>query len=287
MTVPLLSLVGSLAPVVFMLHFVYVRDKYDREPLRLVLRVYFVSFLAVIPAVVVEVAGEAGLSASHATALLQTAVLAFGVVGFAEEGSKFLFLRWLSWRRPEFDEPYDGIVYAVAVSLGFATVENLGYVFGAAALDQRLLLIVMRGLLAVPGHALWGVIMGFYVGHAKFAPGAAARSRYLRIGFLLPVLSHGLYDFSLMSASAGLGGPEGRTIFVLSFVLTVLMSWVVAVRLINIAQAESPFRRPNPLVRPLAALDPAYKFCTQCGARVPSADHFCRMCGASWKAPVG
>lgn len=286
MGIALLSLVGALAPVVFMLHFVYVRDKYQREPLHLVLRVYLISFLAVVPAVIVEVAGQASLSASHSAPLLQTALLAFLVVGVAEEGTKYLFLRRFAFSRAEFDEPYDGIVYAVAVSLGFATVENLAYVFGAAALDQRLAVIVMRGLLSVPGHALWGVVMGFYVGHAKFAPNAARRERLLRTGLLLPVFSHGLYDFSLMAATEGIGGPAAVGAFTVIFALTVLMSWVIGVRLISRTQAESPFRRPNPLVRPLAAINPAYKFCTQCGARVTHTDRFCRQCGANW-TPAG
>lgn len=281
MAIILLSLTGALAPVAFMGHFIYVRDKYEREPLRLVLRVYFISFLTVIPAAVLEAIGIASLEASDPQAVLQAALLAFLVVGFAEEGSKYLFLRWLAFRRAEFDEVYDGIIYAVAVSLGFATVENVLYVFSTTALDFRVAMIVIRAILAVPVHALLGVIMGYCVGRAKFARDPATRRRFMLIGLVLPALLHGLYDFPLLALETGVAAGI-VPIFLLTVLATVVTMWVVGARMIGRAQAESPFKRPNPLRQPLAAFNPAYKFCTRCGARAPRADLFCRTCGASF-----
>src|SRR5712691_3948931 len=123
------------------------RDKYDREPLRLVLKVYFLSFLFVIPAVFLEL--PAGL--------LSIGPLSAFVVGVIEESIKFLFIRWLVFRRPEFNEPYDGILFAVVVSLGFASAENLLYVVGSGSVTVA----IGRAVLSVPAHSLWGVIMGF------------------------------------------------------------------------------------------------------------------------------
>jgi RsiW-degrading membrane proteinase PrsW (M82 family) len=282
--VALFSLAGALAPVAFMLHFVYVRDKYEREPLGLLLRVYFISFLTVIPAVVLEVLGTAALDASHPDALVQLALLAFVVVGGAEEGTKFVFLRWLAVKRPEFNETYDGILYGVAVSLGFATVENIAYVFSSPVLGERVAVIVARALVSVPGHALWGAIMGYYVGRAKFAPDPRRRVRLLWLGLVLPVLLHGSFDFWLFAATEGVGGDGALVLSVAAFIATVITSWVLSLRIIRRAQAESPFKRPYLLVRPLASLNPAYKYCIYCGVRAAHTDVYCRSCGRAWPA---
>lgn len=181
----LVLLCGALAPSVFLLHFVYVRDKYEREPLRLMLRVYFFSFLTVIPVLVLQVVPLSILEVTATQSLASRVIVAFVVAGLIEEGMKFLFVRWLAFHRPELNEPYDGILYAVAVSLGFATIENMLYVLGAAQFGvSPLVIIVVRAVLAVPGHALWGVIMGSYIGRAKFAVATKVRQRLLLSGLL-------------------------------------------------------------------------------------------------------
>jgi protease PrsW len=278
----LLSITGAVAPAAFMLHFVYVRDKYEREPLSLVLRVYFISFLTVIPALVLELAGLAALDAFDVPAVLSAALVAFAVVGFAEEGSKFLFVRRLAFHQAEFDEPYDGILYAVAVGLGFATVENVGYVLAAPDIGGRVALIIARALTSVPVHTLLGVVMGFYIGKAKFAGTPDLRRRFLQLGLVLPALAHGLYDFPLLAIE---DNADSSAAIVLMFgaVAVVAMLWVVGIRMIRSAQAESPFKRPSPLMRPFAALNMSYKFCTNCGARAPRDAQFCAVCGATWR----
>ena len=281
----LLSLAGAVAPAAFLLHFVYVRDKYEREPLRLVLRVYFISFLTVLPAAILEFIGQAQLNAADQNELVQAALLAFFIVGFAEEGTKFIFLRWLAFKHAEFDEVYDGVLYAVAVSLGFATVENVMYVFAYSELGLRLGVIVFRALLAVPLHALLGVLMGYYVGRAKFAPDPSSRSRFLWLALVLPALLHGLYDFPLFGLETGVGTGL-KVLFVLTVLATSVTMWVIGARIIGSAQRQSPFKRPNPLLHPIAALNPAYKFCTQCGSRAGRAELFCQSCGAPWATPA-
>src|SRR5437764_4940874 len=117
----LILLCLALAPAVFLLHYFYVRDKYQPEPLKLVVKIYFLSLFSVVPAVVLELS----------VGFLVLGALAAFLVGFIEEGIKLLFSRWLVFRRPEFDEPYDGILFAVVVGLGFASAENLLYVIGS------------------------------------------------------------------------------------------------------------------------------------------------------------
>jgi RsiW-degrading membrane proteinase PrsW (M82 family) len=285
MAVIALFILGAVAPAAFLLHFVYVRDKWEREPVRLVLRVYLISFLTVVPAVFLEAAGQIAVDAAHTRALLKAGLIAFVVVGLAEEGSKFIFLRWLVFSHREFDEVYDGILYAVAVGLGFATVENVLYVLSAPGFEARIAILIVRAGASVPVHALLGVIMGYYVGRAKFAPDPAARRRLFLTGLLLAGFCHGLYDFLLLSMSLDQAGGL-KVSFGLSAALLVILMWVVGVRLIHRAQDESPFKRPSPLVRPLMAFNPAYKFCTRCGTPALRADAFCRRCGAGWGAPA-
>jgi RsiW-degrading membrane proteinase PrsW (M82 family) len=99
-------------------------------------------------------------------------------------------VRYYAYRQPEFDEPFDGIVYAVMVSMGFATIENIGYV-----MQHGLATAFLRMFLSVPAHAAFAVLMGYYVGRAKFHPGG--RFSNLMKGLWLAVLFHGLFDFFL------------------------------------------------------------------------------------------
>ncbi|MEI6062093.1 MAG: PrsW family glutamic-type intramembrane protease [Bacteroidota bacterium] len=99
----------------------------------------------------------------------------------------------LVWRNPNFNEKFDGIVYAVSVALGFAAIENLFYVFSNNSLQVGLL----RAFTAVPAHAIFGIVMGFYLGLARF--GVQQRGKWLLRAFTVPWLFHGIYDFLLMS----------------------------------------------------------------------------------------
>lgn len=276
-----LLVLGAVAPAAFLLHFVYVRDRWEREPPRLVLRVYFVSFLTVIPAAIFEAVGQAAIESAGTAALIEAGLLAFVVVGLAEEGSKLAFLRWLVYHDQEFNEVYDGILYAVAVGLGFATVENVLYVLSAPGFGAQIATLIVRAIMSVPVHGLLGVIMGYFVGRAKFVPSGQGRRRLFLIGLALAAFCHGLYDFLLIGMDSGeIGGLAVP--FGLGVVLLVVLMWVVGVRLIHRAQDLSPFKRPSPLVNPVLAFNPTYKFCTRCGTRALRADTSCRQCGASW-----
>ncbi len=117
-------------------------------------------------------------------------------MAFFEELGKFIFLRYHFFRKDEFDEPYDGIVYAVLIGMGFATFENLFYVFGDGGSWQ---IAVIRLVTAVPAHAIFAIAMGYHVGLAKFHP--EKRGSLLLRGLLYAVILHGAYDFFLMQES--------------------------------------------------------------------------------------
>lgn len=119
---------------------------------------------------------------------------AFGHAAIPEEGFKFLVLMTFCWFSRHFDEPFDGIVYGATASLGFATLENILYVT-----QGGIGIAIMRAFTAVPGHAFTGVLMGYFVGRARFAP--TGRFGKALQGLLWATLLHGLYDVFLMTNS--------------------------------------------------------------------------------------
>ena len=133
---------------------------------------------------------------SEPTTLFGTMLMAFLVAAVPEEGCKLLALHTLLKRNPYFDEHFDGIVYAVCVGLGFATVENIAYVLGQP--DNWLGVAVSRALLAVPAHYAFAVVMGYYYSIYHFVD----RSRAVRVRILLiPVMLHGAYDTLALSGT--------------------------------------------------------------------------------------
>lgn len=180
----------ATAPVLIILVYVYIRDKYDREPLGLLLKTLLAGALTVIPVVLVNSWLE-GYKV-HFTGLQQVGYVAFVVAALVEEFFKFIALYFIIWRNIEFNEKYDGIVYAVFVSLGFALVENIMYVVNYGETTGY-----MRALTAVPAHALFGVTMGYYFAFAKFSK--KRNNYYLFMALFMPVLLHGIYDFLLMT----------------------------------------------------------------------------------------
>ena len=101
---------------------------------------------------------------------------------------------WIVLRKnPYFDEHFDAIVYSVCVGLGFATVENIGYV----VLDDNWASVgLMRAIFSVPGHYAFAVLMGYYYAQYHFVK----RSFLNWICILaVPVLAHGVYDAIVMN----------------------------------------------------------------------------------------
>lgn len=181
-------LIIALAPIVIILVYVYIRDKYDKEPWGLLLKTFFSGALITIPILILETF-LSGLG-TGLQGLWHAAYRAFVVAALSEELFKFLVIYFLIRKSRHFNERFDGIVYAVFVSLGFAAVENILYVTNGG-----LNVGYLRAITAVPAHAFFGVAMGFYFGKYRFV----ARSKYIYYALLIPILLHGIYDFILMS----------------------------------------------------------------------------------------
>jgi RsiW-degrading membrane proteinase PrsW (M82 family) len=214
----------AIAPGLAIVVYIYWKDRFDREPRRHLLVSFLLGMLAILPALVLEIAADQlGISG---TSLWMVAVVAFGVVALSEELSKFMMLRLYSFRKIEFNEPFDGITYAVMVAMGFATLENIFYV-----LQYGMGNAILRMFTAVPAHATFGIIMGYYVGLAKFSKNKTA---CLFQALLYPILMHGAYDFFLMQDY--LPGITAGAF------LSLILGIVYSRKAIRIHQDRSPFR---------------------------------------------
>jgi protease PrsW len=213
----------ALAPGIAISLYFFYKDIYNREP-KLNLAVSFIlGCLAVLPAIWFETRFGNTIDGS----ITGVAILAYGVVGFSEEAVKFLGLRFYSYNQKSFDEPLDGIVYSVIVSMGFATVENVMYVMKYSEQGMGLQVGVLRMFLSVPAHATFGVVMGYFVGKAKFNPGK--RLRLMIMGLLVAIFFHGTYDLFLFLPKYSYVGQELSEILltggaIVSYIVCLILS---------------------------------------------------------------
>ena len=192
-------LILAVGPGVIWMFWFYLKDRYEPEPRVVVARIFLLGAVALVPAAVAVQLAAYVLP----LAFLPLALLPLVIGPLFEEFAKYGVVRAYIYNDPEFDEPMDGIIYAVAAALGFATLENIAYVEMAAFASVPIALGVcaMRAFLAVPGHALFSLCWGAALGRARFMnPG---RGRVLVIvGFTLAVALHGLFNYLVMNTIA-------------------------------------------------------------------------------------
>jgi protease PrsW len=185
-------IVFAILPGLAISYWIYRQDRYEKEPFNVLFKAFIAGCASTIPAMLLQIQFQ---DWENADSLADTALFAFAIIGITEELSKFLLLRFFIYPNDEFNEPMDGIVYAVMVGMGFATVENLMYVFNTDA-EGGISTAIGRAFTAVPAHAAFAVLMGSYMGLAKFVP--ERRNSYMLTGLLLAIFFHGLYDFFLL-----------------------------------------------------------------------------------------
>ncbi|HML37976.1 MAG TPA: PrsW family glutamic-type intramembrane protease [Bacillota bacterium] len=230
-TVVGIYLLAALLPAVFLMRYIYREDKSDKEPPGLLLSLILRGVAAAIVSSVLELFGRSVLtSLLGSSSPAYVVVWAFLIVAVIEEGTKFLFLKHRTWRDPNFNYRFDGIVYAVTVSLGFAAYENINYVFG-----YGLAVAVPRAILAIPGHMGFAVFMGLFYGRAKLCEARGrkmGKTANLWAGYLAAVLLHGFYDSCVM-----IGNVASTTVFV----VFIVGMYIAVIRLIK---RESDSDRP-------------------------------------------
>ena len=196
-------LIAALLPPVILLFFIWKQDTIEKEPPKLLAKLFFFGCLTTFAAMVLEMIGDAILNAvfgSAVNSVIAQIIMYFIVVAWSEEGVKRFVLRRVTWKNPAFNYRFDAVVYAVFVSLGFAALENIEYVFGFGGLAVA----GIRAITAIPLHCIAGIFMGHYYGEAKMSEHQGDHARYRKFMFLsllVPILIHGFYDFCASSES--------------------------------------------------------------------------------------
>ncbi|HUS63613.1 MAG TPA: PrsW family intramembrane metalloprotease [Kofleriaceae bacterium] len=240
----LLALVVPILPGLIWLAIFYRTDRYQPEPKRLVALTFALGIFSIVPAFIgerfaeriypylgqIEIAAHAPLG--ELVSPVPLFIGCFFVIGPCEEFAKFLAVRLFVYRHRAFDEPIDGIVYAAAAALGFASLENLFYVTNFQTGEIRWGLLGVRAFLALPGHVLFSATWGYALGRKKFDPAYRVWPMVLAAAGL-----HGLYDFLLMY-------PPSRPVIILYGALMV----PVLLRQIRVLRADSPFAPDAELV---------------------------------------
>jgi RsiW-degrading membrane proteinase PrsW (M82 family) len=222
---PIIFIIASASPVLIFLYLIFKKDK-QQEPISLLLKCFIGGFVAAGLALVIEfLLGIGGRSIEGDFS--KSFYTAFIIAAGTEEVVKWLIVRKLIWNSKDFDQHYDGIIYAVFVSLGFALIENLMYVF-----DGGIHVAIMRAVLAVPGHGFFAVIMGYFLSLARFEEN---KTKYLLLSLGMPILFHGLYDFCLMYLGAlGDKNPVLSLGLVVLFTFVVIRLWIVGFKHIKL-----------------------------------------------------
>ena len=180
----------AIAPVIVVVLYIYFKDKFEKEPKVFLFKNFLLGATAsiLITAILGGLAGNL-IPLTDETNILQQFIKAFFVVALVEEFSKYIIVRYYAQRNKEFNESFDGIVYAVMVSMGFAALENVLYVF-----QYGIGTGITRAFTAVPAHATFAILMGYFMGKAKFS----INKKTLNLtGLLIATLFHGAYDFFL------------------------------------------------------------------------------------------
>lgn len=180
----------AISPVLVIITYIYFKDKYEKEPIGILTKSFLLG--ATVSIIVTFIFGFFAAKIFPLTDvknIFQQFLQAFFVVALVEEFSKYIIIKFYSQRNKEFNEPFDGIVYAVMVSMGFAALENILYTFKHGAGTG-----LLRAFTAVPAHATFGILMGYFMGKAKFS---SNRITLNLSGLLLATLFHGAYDFFL------------------------------------------------------------------------------------------
>ena len=214
----------AVTPPLFLAYLIYKLDRYEKEPVGVCLRVFFYGCLTVIPVIIIEPIVIAFINSLFFQIFLGIALV--------EEYFKFLVVKNYAYKRESFNEPFDGIVYAVIASLGFALVENIGYVFGSAE-EEQLLTAIARMFTAIPLHALAGVLMGYFLGKAKFDK--FNEKTLIVKGLLSAIILHTAYDYFLFQ--------DNSNLVIFSFV-SLVVAFYIAKKSIKESRSRSPFK-PN------------------------------------------
>lgn len=256
--IPLLSLL----PCVLWLWYFSSRSRYKRPAVRVLGVTFLLGALATIPALVLNLSGREFFNSLFGSTDLSYILVLFFIVGPVEELLKLLVVYLYAYRRQEFDEPLDGVIFSATAALGFAAIENVVYLA-----EKDPMLVLLRGPLSNPAHALFSSLWGLSLSKAKAAPNLISqRLPIVARGWLYALLLHSLFDILLVAAD--------RINIVFFLLLIMMLTWLffwVRSR-IKFHSETSPHREGTLLM-------PTRRYCQECGAK-GTAGMPCAKCGA-------
>lgn len=247
----------SILPVILIGLFIYKKDK-NKEPTKLLIKLFLggigscilVTFISYILGLIFPIFNTSTENLNS----IELIIYIFIGIALVEEFSKWIFAYKLSYNDEEFDELYDAIIYSIFVALGFASLENLLYVYQFGITTG-----IIRALLAVPGHACDGMFMGYYLGLAKISDinnKKDIKIKNLILSMLIPTITHGIYDYCLLN---------GKNIFIIFFFIFVIFIYVYVIKKIKkISSINRKIKYKN-------------NYCPNCGHIIDS--NFCPICG--------
>jgi len=216
-------ILAAVLPAFFLLRYIYRQDKVEKEPMGLLVKLLLMGVLSALCSIILERIGQRILNlVVQPGTVAHTVLLAFVVVAMVEEGTKFYFLKRRTWNDWNFNYRFDGIVYAVFVSLGFAAYENIRYV-----MSYGLSVALPRAVSAIPGHMSFAVFMGLFYGRAKVCHSWGDERgcrRNLRRAYVSAVLMHGFYDACAML---------GTTAAMITFLVFVAVLFLSVARIVK------------------------------------------------------
>jgi protease PrsW len=222
----------ALAPGIAIGLYIYLKDKHEPEPLSLLLISFLYGCASIFVTLIISYPLDV-LLALRIDSVVDQFANAFFKVALVEEFSKFVFIRFILYRNKNFNEPFDGIVYAIMVGMGFATLENVLYVFQFGFTTG-----IVRMFTAVPAHATFAILMGYFLGKAKFTH--RKEIAYSFTALLVATAFHGAYDYFLfISFIPGLW---------LGALISLIIALILSRKAIRLHQQSSPFISPIPPV---------------------------------------
>ncbi len=213
-----------LAPIVIILLTIYIKDKYEKEPVKLALTGTLYGIIISIPITFTE---KYVMSfAPNQTSIYYPFYVSFIVASLVEEAYKYIILIFLVYKNNNYNEPFDGILYAVYISLGFATIENILYVFNPVM--GGLYTAIARAIFSIPAHAIFGIYMGYYLSKQKFL-----KHKIKILSLIIPIFIHGIYDLLLFT------NINHRHLFFIMFFVYIVF---ISLKRINYYIKISPFK---------------------------------------------
>jgi RsiW-degrading membrane proteinase PrsW (M82 family) len=218
-----LTILIAVVPAIAMLMFIYHRDKREKEPVKFLVLLCVLGAASTIPAAIIELLGETVVQELELSTNSALFFECFFIVGVTEELGKFLISTCVTWKNKSFKHSYDAIVYTACVSLGFALLENILYVFTGGISTG-----IFRAFTAVPLHCGVGVIMGAFYGKAResaYKEDGGAVIGFMALAYIVPVIIHGAYDYAAFGTAYNIS--EGAMFFVILALVYVAAIWLI------------------------------------------------------------